>query len=40
LGASEKKIVANDRKTIRPIHRDFIGLTSVLFVMFQMNQLG
>jgi len=40
LGAKEKMIAVNDRKTTRPIHRDFIALTSGLFVMFQMNQFG
>jgi hypothetical protein len=30
LGASENKRVANDRKTIRLIHRDFMFLSSVL----------
>jgi len=35
LGAKEKRILVNNRKTTRPIHRDFIALTSVLFVMFQ-----
>src|SRR5688572_16764249 len=32
LGDTEKKMAANDRKTTKPIHRDFIALTSVLFV--------
>jgi hypothetical protein len=40
LGAKEKKIPVNNRKTTRPIHRDFIALTSVLIVRLQMNQFG
>src|SRR5262245_47561908 len=30
LGANKNRTVVNDRKTIRPIHRDFMFLTSVL----------
>jgi hypothetical protein len=40
LGAKEKKIAVNERRTTRPIHRAFIALTSLLLVMFQMNQFG
>jgi hypothetical protein len=40
LGAKEKMIAVNDRKTIRPNHRDSIALTSVFFFMFQVNQFG
>src|SRR5262245_23061117 len=40
LGAKEKKIAANETRITRPIHRNFIALTSLLFVMFQMNQFG
>jgi hypothetical protein len=41
VGAKEKKIAVNDKKTTsRPIHRHFIALTSCSFVMFQMNRFG
>jgi len=35
LEAKEKKIAVNERRTTRPIHRDFIALTSLLFVIFR-----
>src|SRR6266478_7227946 len=39
LGANEKKIPVNNRKTTRPIHRDFIALTSVLLSCFRRISL-
>jgi hypothetical protein len=40
LEAKEKKMAVNEMRTTRPIHRDFIALTSVLFVLLQMNKFG